>query len=378
MKKDHSLLIMFHCEQFTGYAIEVLEKVFVDAAQMAGYSEDSLFFSYKSIVDSIGGKVIGCDYYNVEDSRDLMHFIKNNSINKVIAFDMPYPVPVLKILRLAGVEEIISYWGAGISSINQGVKLLIKRIEWYVRAVKPDYFIFESEAMRRTATHGRGIPARRTCVIPLGVDTSVYKPNYGKDNYAHTVLGIPEHHKIVFYSGHMEERKGVGVIVRAAMYLINVLDNKDVHFVMCGNKGNEADIYLQLLNGDEANHHVTFAGYRGDIAGLMRSSFIGVIASTGWDSFTMSSVEMMASGLPLIVSNLQGLAETIEDNKNGFHIEPGDYQDLAKKIDYLAKDIELATLFSNASRTRAVEKFSREFQVKQMCSVLTHTSDNQG
>ena len=378
MKMGQSLLIMFHCDQFTGYAIEVLEKVFIDAARMAGYAEKNLFFSYKSIVDSREGTIIGYDYYRAENEKELIDFIKKNTIKKVIAFDMPYPVAALKVLRLAGIEEIISYWGAGISSINQGIKLLLKRVEWYVRVAKPDYFIFESEAMRRTATHGRGIPRSKTCVIPLGVETSVYKPNYGLENYAHSALGIPEHRKIIFYSGHMEERKGVGVIMRAAMHLVNVLGNKDIHFLICGNKGSEADIYLQMLNGDEANHHVTFAGYRKDIAALMRSSFIGVIASTGWDSFTMSSVEMMASGLPLIVSNLQGLAETIENNKNGFHIEPGDYQDLAKKIDHLTKNTKIAKLFSDASRARALEKFSRENQVKQLCSVLNRIGYNQG
>ena len=63
----------------------------------------------------------------------------------------------------------------------------------------------------------------------------------------------------------MEERKGVRVLVQAAIQLVDELDYSDVHFVICGNKNNEADMYEQLLVGKKARAHVTFAGHRSDI-----------------------------------------------------------------------------------------------------------------
>ena len=369
MSSRGCLLIMLHCEQFTGYAIGVLENIFYEAAKRSGYKDEEIFWSYKSVADNSAGNIIACDY-RCFDENHFLNYLQARNITQVIAFDLNYPAKVLDVLKQAKVNRIISYWGAGISSINSGIKLALKRFEWLLRRNKPDCFIFESEAMRETGTLGRGIPYGKTFVLPLGVDTEEYRPDYGKNYYAHDLLGIPRGRKIIFYSGHMEERKGVRVIVHAAIELVDRIKNTGIHFVLCGNKGNESLIYEALLENTEAVGYVTFAGYRNDIADLMRSSSVGVIASTGWDSFTMSSVEMMASGLPLIVSNLQGLAETTVNGVTGFHIEPGDYQALAERINYLCSSPQKAMEFSTAARLRAVELFSKEQQINGLAEIL--------
>jgi glycosyltransferase involved in cell wall biosynthesis len=168
----------------------------------------------------------------------------------------------------------------------------------------------------------------------------------------------------------MEERKGVRTIINAAIELTKRNQISHLHFVLCGNKNDEAQTYLEMLANTETNEHVTFAGYRTDVAELMRSSYIGVIASTGWDSFTMSSVEMMASGLPMIVSNLQGLSETIEHEKNGYLIEPGNAEALAEKINALSMDEDTAKRFSNSSRKRAEVLFSLATQIEKIAGII--------
>lgn len=371
MSKDPAILIMIHCEENTGYAISSLEHVFHQAALRAGYNESSIFWSYNGLKNLAAANKIDCDYRN-PDPDSLIPFLRNNNIQTVIAFDLGYPAKVIDLLKNNGVKKIISYWGASMSSINSGLKLWLKKLDFWLRSYTPDHFIFESEAMRRTATHGRGVPAKVTSILYLGVDTKKFSPNYGQDFYTHEQVGIPKDKKIVFYSGHMEERKGVRTIIRAALYLADSGQLNNIHFVLCGNKGDEAKTYTDMLAGTAAEPHITFAGYRNDIAALMRSSSIGVIASTGWDSFTMSSVEMMASGLPLLVSNLQGLSETIEDNKNGFLITPGNHIELANKIKLLLKDDSLAENFSKNSRLRAEQFFSVSLQIRKMSEKLAH------
>ncbi len=367
------ILLMLHCEQHTGYAIGILERVFFDAAIKAGFSEQNIYWSFSKIADSSTKNTIECAYKNPEQAKNLDKFLDEKKIVLVLAFDLGYPSSIIPILKKHKVN-IISYWGASISSISTGIKLLLKKIEWFIRPAKPDYFIFESNAMQLTATRGRGIPHNKTCVIPLGVDTDKFCPDYENYFYAHEQLGIPTYKKIVFYSGHMEERKGVHVIVQAAIKLFNDNPELPLHFVLCGNKPGEEKRFLDMLTDTTAQQNVTFAGYRTDIDQLMRSSSIGVIASTGWDSFTMSSVEMMSSGLPLIVSNLQGLAETIVNNFNGFHIHPGDYSALAARLVELANNDSLRRSFSQKSRDRAVCNFSRQAQVDAFVKIIKNYS----
>ncbi|MES2822438.1 MAG: glycosyltransferase family 4 protein [Pseudomonadota bacterium] len=369
-----SILIMIHCAENTGYAIASLEHVFLTAAKQAGFLDDQIFISYKTTFTKNDPQIIECDYLDKKSCLSLIPLIKSHNIVTVLAFDLGFPCPLIPVLKSAGVKSIISYWGASMSSINSGIKLKIKKLECLITKNKPDIFIFESEAMRRTATYGRGIAEGATDVIHLGVDTDKFYANYNHERYTYDTLCIPDNRKIIFYSGHMEERKGVRVIIQAAIYLVDELDISNVHFVICGNKNKEADAYEQLLESKAAKKHVTFAGYRSDIPELMRGSHVGVIASTGWDSFTMSSIEMMASGLPLIVSNLQGLSETIEHEKNGFLITPGDYQELAHRINIIVFRPELAREFSLASELRAKKLFSLNKQIVSFSALIKQNS----
>lgn len=370
MQKKPAILIMIHCRENTGYAISSLELVFYQAALHAGFDHEHIFWSFNGLSDRKSPNKINCDY-RAPDARSLIHYLRINNIQTVIAFDLGYPAKVIDLLKKNGVKKIISYWGASMSGINSGLKLWIKKAEFFLSRNKPDHFLFESEAMRHTATHGRGIPHKITSVLYLGVDTEKFFPNYGKDFYAHEKLNISKERKIIFYSGHMEERKGVRVIINAALQLAKKGLIHNIHFVLCGNKGDEAKTYTDMLMDSPAARHVTFAGYRNDIALLMRSSTVGVIASTGWDSFTISSIEMMASGLPLIVSNLQGLSETIEDNKNGYFISPGDHQGLANIIHRLCNDTEKANAFSLQSRLRAQTHFTLPQQIQGLARIIT-------
>lgn len=366
---NRSILIMLHCEQNTGYAIGKLENVFLLAALKAGYRKANILWSY-SVVNRPDANVYRMDYHSDDSSRLLKSLIADSKIDTIIAFDLPYPTKVAKTARKSGVKNIISYWGASMSSQNYGFRLFLKRIQWHIqKKAAPDLFIFESKAMQKTATNGRGVPLTKTCVIPLGVDTSLYYPSNDK-SYTKNELNIPKDRKIIFYSGHMEERKGIRVIMQAARYLEEKSKIAGIHFVLCGNKRNEADTYLDELSESQASSHVTFAGYRDDVPELMRSSDIGVIASTGWDSFTRSSVEMMASGMPLLASNLGGLAETTKHNETGFLFEAGDYRTLANYIFQLTTNNRQKGMFSLAARQRAVDFFDEKDQVSQLSKIL--------
>jgi glycosyltransferase involved in cell wall biosynthesis len=366
---------MIHCPENTGYAIKSLESVFLASAKQAGFNEENIFWSFKTIESHNNPQIIACDYFDKKSHAEVKKFIIDNNIQIVLAFDLGFPCPIIPTLKQAGVKQLISYWGASMSSINSGFRLKLKQLECLLTKSKPDVFIFESEAMRKTATHGRGIKESITDIIYLGVDTQKFFPDYGHDTYIYDALKIPKNRRIVFYSGHMEERKGVRVLTNAAIYLVDDLRFEDIHFVICGNKNNEADAYETLLKGTKARNHVTFAGYRSDIPNLLRGSYIGVIASTGWDSFTMSSIEMMASGLPLIVSDLQGLSETIEHEKNGYLIAPGDHQTLANYIKRLVEKPWLAEELSAASRQRAESLFSADVQINAFSDLIKKSCD---
>ncbi|MFW8600788.1 glycosyltransferase family 4 protein [Desulfobacterota bacterium M19] len=385
------ILFFFHCKSNTGYAIESLEKAFWLAAKRS-YSENGIYFAYPDIKDGLSNafppnfsNVIKFDP-NTKDNRqlhDIFEFIKEKNIKVAVGFDQGPHKKSYRFFRRAGIKKIISYWGAPMGDPCNKLKLSIKRLLLMIAPWQPDLYLFESKAMANSAVLGRGIPSQKVKVVRLGVDTDKFKParTNKEQKYVYNQFNIPEKRKIIFYSGHMEQRKGVEVIIKAAIDLVERRDQLDVHFLLLGNKPGEEKPYTQMLKRTTTHKHVTFGGYRKDIAQIHRGCYLGVIASTGWDSFTMSSIEMMSSGLPLFVSSLQGLNETVVNGETGFLFPPGDSGALASGLFSLIENgNEKKNILASKARQRVCREFSRSRQIIQLGNVFrylekSHESD---
>ncbi|MBJ6801427.1 glycosyltransferase family 4 protein [Geomonas propionica] len=334
-----------------------------------GYT--SLDGGFPDYLPSSFNNVIKFDPDVVKDLDQLSHYIKQNRIEIVFGFDQPVKSKSYRVMKKAGVKLIVSYWGAPMSDINHGVKLLFKRLQVRLTHYKPDHYIFQSKAMADSAVFGRGVSAEDVSVVYNAVDTNVYKPDISSWKYAYDHFKIPTNRKIFFYSGHMEERKGVHVIVNCAKELVDVRNRKDAHFLILGNVDGQEKRFESMYLGTKAEGFITFGGYRNDVSRIHSSCYAGVIASTGWDSFTMSSMEMASSGLPLVVSDLQGLKETIEPERTGFLVTPGDHMALADKIEVLLSDKELRDRMGRAARQRVVENFSLKEHIAKLTDTVT-------
>ncbi len=370
------ILILYHCESNTGYAIQTLEDRFLQAARRH-YRDDDIHLAYPEISRGMSD-AIPADFRNVvkfdPNTRDknqisqFAEYIAQHQIEIIFGFDQPVRQAYYKSVRQAGVRAIISYYGASISSLNSGLKLLLKKIDVALSRHAPDHYIFESQGMLETATHGRGITKNKTSIVYLGVDTERFQPD-ANNRYAYDLFDIPDNRKIVFFSGHMEPRKGVAVIMDAANLLVNEQHNEDVHFLILGNQPGQEHPFLHQLTGNTPAH-VTFGGYRNDIHKILPGCYLGCIASVLWDSFTMSSTEMAACGLPLIVSNLPGLSETVEDGSTGLRFRSGDANELAGHIDTMIADPIRHKAMSDASRQRVLQHFTRDIQIDQLANII--------
>jgi glycosyltransferase involved in cell wall biosynthesis len=370
------ILILYHCKANTGYAIGTLEKVFWES--VLGLTKDvcKIHLSYTSYAS--GNPDYVPEGYNnlIEfdpescDRRDLLtiqEYVLKNNIKIILGFDQPPKRSYYKVVRDAGVDRIISYYGAPMSSLNGAFKLALKRVSFWFARSGPDCYVFESKGMERTATHGRGISPEKTKICKIGVDTQKFRPD-GKDAfYAHDTLGISREKKLLFYSGHFEDRKGISVIMAAANELVQ--ERTDFVFVLFGNTKEQEAKFRPMLS-ESARDHVHFGGYRDDLNRIHRSCYLGVIASIGWDSFTVSSIEMQSSGLPLVLSDLLGLQEAIVHEQTGIHFPPGDGFQLASVVSRLLEDPSERDRMAEGARERVIKEFSRENQIACLTKIL--------
>ena len=78
------------------------------------------------------------------------------------------------------------------------------------------------------------------------------------------------------------------------------------------------------------------------------------------DALSITSVEAMASGMPVVASRIGGLPYTVTDGVTGLLFEPGDPADLARQIARLLDDPDLRQQMGLAGRKRFEEDFTWE------------------
>lgn len=361
-----------------GYAIASLERLFYHCAvDLAGGDARGVHFTYPSLAAG-APQCLPQEFqqYSAFDPANtspanldaLAQLCREKKIDLAITFDMQPVHPIYAALRRGGVRKIVSYWGGPISGLSPWWKLMLKRAQIALSRSRCDGLIFESQSMAHFATRGRGAPAAMIDVVPLGVDIERFKP--AASDYAYRTFDLPRERRIVIFTGHCSPRKGIGTLVDAAIELLQVRRRTDLVFLFCGNKNDESKPFEAKYQGLEIAPWIRFLGYRSDVREILQSAFCGVLPSTGWDSFTMSSVEMAASGLPIIASRLQGLEEAVVHEQTGLLFEPGNAKALADSIERLANDPAQAQQFGRNGRARCERELSTTVQRQRFVAAL--------
>jgi glycosyltransferase involved in cell wall biosynthesis len=93
-------------------------------------------------------------------------------------------------------------------------------------------------------------------------------------------------------------------------------------------------------------------------------------AQGGMDNLPTVIMEAMATGLPVVSTDIGGIPEMVVQNETGFLVQPGDAVALAGAIEKVIDDRPLAQKLGHAGYQRAQELFSIERNVRELCALL--------
>ncbi|PFG38819.1 hypothetical protein ATJ97_1307 [Georgenia soli] len=102
---------------------------------------------------------------------------------------------------------------------------------------------------------------------------------------------------------------------------------------------------------------VTFHGYVAETREVLDAADVVLVPSFG-ESFGNVAVEGMLAGRPVVASDVQGLAEVLDDGRTGLLVEPGSAEALAAAVASLADDADLAARLAAAARQEATSRFA--------------------
>lgn len=192
-----------------------------------------------------------------------------------------------------------------------------------------------------------GADMSKITVIPPGVDLERFQPI--PKPVAKEVVGIPLESRNILFAGRIEPLKGIDTLLRA-MALIQKRRPEAVEDVTVSIIGGDPwsdDLddemaRLQALRHDLDIHDlVTFLGSKDqEILPYHYAAAEMVVMPSHYESFGLVALEAMATGTPVIASEVGGLAFVVRDGETGVHVPSRDPEALAEKIYYLLADEE--------------------------------------
>ncbi len=188
-------------------------------------------------------------------------------------------------------------------------------------------------------------------VIPNFIDTALFKPK--KEGCLKERIA-PNQEKVLIHTSNF---RGVKRVMDTIKILDKVIKEIPVKLVLVGDgpDRSECERLSRQLNLYE---HVKFLGKQDGLVEILNCADLFLIPSQS-ESFGLSALEAMACGLPVVSSSVGGLPELIKHNETGYIAEIGDIDRMARYVIDLFTNERKYNLFSENSRTRAVEYFDK-------------------
>lgn len=194
----------------------------------------------------------------------------------------------------------------------------------------------------------------------VGVDTKRFR-NVVVDRAKYRErLGIQQNQVLILAVGELSHRKNHQIIVKA----LSQAHIPQAVFMICGNAMTDANTKSELEQlAREKGVDLRLMGLRDDIPQICKCADIGVMPSTR-EGLGLSGIEMLASGLPVVASNVHGIVDYINDGIDGYLCEPYDVNAFAEAIKQLV-DQEIRD-----SMVDACQKAAEPFDIENSCRAM--------
>jgi glycosyltransferase involved in cell wall biosynthesis len=289
--------------------------------------------------------MVGAASYLVNALPLVRQLLRANQYDAVhVFFSLPTGA-MLPFLNLRGVPVVVSLRGSDVpgydphhAGVQRMHRLLKPLTRWIWR--RADRVVALSESLGRLTAHT--LPGLGYAVVPNGVDLELFHP----PEVARQPRPSPVRCLAV---ARLVERKGLGCLIRA----FALLERGRFQLDIVGD-GPDRQALRELAAHHGLAEEIRFLGSlsRATVAERYREADLFTLPSTA-ESFGNVFAEALASGLPIVASQVGGIPDLVEHGHNGLLVTPGDPHSLAQAIRYLADDPQLRGEMSSRNRAKA-------------------------
>jgi glycosyltransferase involved in cell wall biosynthesis len=208
-------------------------------------------------------------------------------------------------------------------------------------------YLGNSRRVCRYCEEKLGLPDGTYRLMHNGVDTTEFRPLSPAIRSARTGL-------VIGTVASLHPRKDLGTFLRMAARILERFPQATFRVV---GDGPEEDVLVQLANELGIGARVEFTGASGNIKDTYHTLDVFVLSSLH-EGFANVIIEAMASGLPVVATDVGGAQEAIEEGRTGFVVPPGYPDLLAERVGRLLADPGLRSRMGRAGLDRAVREFN--------------------
>ncbi len=338
---------------------EILNGVYVTRVNSSGISyRDFLLWTHNmnSLMIEEACEILDSNRFDLIHAHDWM--VGRAALKLKILYKLPL-VTTIHSTEIGRAEAV----AAKSRMIQQDYQKVITNIEQRLLNYS-DRVISCSNYMSGHIKRTFNIPANKINLIPNGVDCLRFNPS---TNIREQIMksfrrrySIPErsvNSKIILFVGRLVQEKGVHVLITAFEKLTH---NKKIslNLIVVG-EGPLRQRLMRKVEGLGLKKHVHFLGFVDDttLISLYSSADIFVVPSL-YEPFGIVALEAMSSRTPVVVSNVGGLAEIVNDGITGLKFPPGDADSLAAAITRILEQPLLAESLTSKAYHESINEYN--------------------
>ena len=193
----------------------------------------------------------------------------------------------------------------------------------------------------------------------VGFDTHKFSDCRADRDEKRKELGVENKDFMLLSVGELHNRKNHRVVIEA----LHILRDPDIAYFIVGS-GSKRSEYEKLIGEYGLQDRVKLLGYRNDIAELCKTADCFVHPSVR-EGLGIAPLEAMASGLPLIAADINGIKDYAADGITGCCVDPRDVGQMCSAIRKMKNDAAFRNACAENNR-RIAGQFDREISIGEM------------
>jgi glycosyltransferase involved in cell wall biosynthesis len=205
-----------------------------------------------------------------------------------------------------------------------------------------------------------GADAAKVVVCPWGVDTRrIDAPSCARERRRRDPLRVLTVSRVHWVKGYDYALQALARIQHAGI---------EVEYTVVGHADDKARLSVLASARDLgllSSVRVTGTLPHDEIVEMMKTSDVFLLASL-CEGVSIATLDAMAAGLPVVVTDVGGTREVVTDGVQGFVVPPRDPDALADALSTLAADADLRSTMGREGRLRALAEFDVESCARQL------------